>query len=102
MPKNKLSLQDTIRISDDVVFRQLEGEAVILNLETGVYFGLNEAGTRIWSLLQEDGSLERVVERMQNEYAVSAEALQEDVLRLVDQMLEKGLVRPASGIALQP
>jgi hypothetical protein len=95
-------LRDTVRINDDVVFRELEGEAVLLNLETGVYFGLNEVGTRIWSLLQEGVSLTQVLDQIQDEYTVSAEVLQEDLLRLVEQMLEKGLVRPASGAALPP
>jgi len=40
MESAKLSLEDTVRISDEVVFRELEGEAVLLNLATGIYFGL--------------------------------------------------------------
>jgi hypothetical protein len=64
MSNKRLALRDTVRINDDVVFRELEGEAVLLNLETGVYFGLNEVGTRIWSLLQERVSLKQVLERL--------------------------------------
>jgi hypothetical protein len=44
------------------VSRDLEGEAVILNLESGTYFGPDKVGTQIWTLLQEDGSLRRAFE----------------------------------------
>ena len=42
-----IGLQDSVQISEDAVFRELDGEAVILNLDTGIYFGLNRTGTRI-------------------------------------------------------
>jgi hypothetical protein len=57
-----------IRISDDVVFRDLAGEAVILNLATGTYFGLDSVGTR-------EGQLRR------------------DLDGLTRQLMDKGLVR---------
>lgn len=87
------SFEDTVRVSDDIVFRELDGEAVLLNLDTGIYFGLNQVGTRVWSLLQQDGSLLRVFEEMRKEYDVAPEVLQTDLLVLVDRMQEKGLVR---------
>ncbi|PYO19380.1 MAG: hypothetical protein DMD85_18645 [Candidatus Rokuibacteriota bacterium] len=45
-----ISRHAAIRIRKDVVFRELEGEMVLLNLATGVYFGLDPVGTRIWTL----------------------------------------------------
>ena len=88
----KFSLQDTVRISEDVVFRELDGEAVLLNLASGVYFGLNDVGTRIWSLLAEDGALRSVFEAMKQQYDVPPERLEKDLLELVEQMRSKGLV----------
>ena len=87
-----ISLQSSLQICQYVVSRDLDGEAVILNLETGTYFGLNEAGTRIWSLIQEHGSLRRVFDAMQKEYEVSPEALESDLLRIADELRAKGLV----------
>ena len=93
MEQVKASLDHTLRVCDDVVFRELDGEAVILNLDTGIYFGLNDVGTRVWSLLKEHRSLRRVLEAMREEYDIPPEVLQTDLLRLVEQMQEKGLVR---------
>ena len=88
-----VSLQDTVQVSENAVFRELDGEAVILNLETGTYFGLNESGTRMWNLVQQHGALQKVLEALQQEYNVPPETLREDLLRLVCQLHEKGLLR---------
>ena len=89
----KTSLQDTIQVCEDVIFRELEGEAVLLNLDTGIYFGLNEVGTRAWNLLQQQSSLRAVYEALQAAYEVTGEQLQADLLGLLDEMREKGLIR---------
>ena len=93
MPPTRFSLQDAVRVSDQVVFRELEGEAVLLNLETGVYFGLNDVGTRIWARLQQDGSLQNVFDTMQQQYSVEPQRLEKDILDLIEQMCAKGLVQ---------
>ncbi len=93
MPTNQVSLDCFATISEDrVVSRELEGEAVMLNLESGVYFGLDEVGTRIWALIREHGSLRKVFELMQREYAVDAPTLESDLIRLVEELQAKGLV----------
>lgn len=82
----------TIKISDDVVFRDLAGEAVILNLATGTYFGLDEVGTRIWHVLAEHGSKDKVIEVLLGEYEVEEGQLRSDVDHLIQQLSDKGLV----------
>ena len=42
-----ISLDSTITVGKNAVFRDLDGEAVILDLESGTYFGLNDVGTRM-------------------------------------------------------
>lgn len=82
-----------VKISEDVVFRDLSGEAVILNLATGTYFGLNEVGTRMWNLIAEGKSGEQVIETLLGEYEVEEKQLRSDYESLVKQLLEKGLVK---------
>ena len=86
------SLDRSVQIAGDVVFRELDGEAVILNLESGVYFGLDPIGTRIWQLCQEHASLRPVWEAMQREFDESAETLQSDLLAFIDELSTRGLV----------
>lgn len=88
----KVTIEDVVQVNEDAVFRELDGEAVILNLDTGIYFGLNETGTRIWNLIAEHGSLQRAAETMVEEYEAPRSSLENDILQLVGQLLEKGLV----------
>ena len=86
------SLDTLVRVPKDVVFRELDGEAVILNLESGMYFGLDAIGTRIWRLVEEHGSLRAVWEGMQREFEAPGEALRSDLLTFIDELSAKGLV----------
>lgn len=81
-----------LHIPDDIVFRDIAGEAVVLNLSTGMYFGLDAVGTRIWHLLAEHGSSEPVIGALLAEYDVEEERLRRDVDALIQQLLNKGLV----------
>ena len=81
-----------LRIADDVVFRDLAGESVLLNLSTGTYFGLDVVGTRLWHLIAEHGSTTLVIEALLVEYDVDELRLQKDVEALIDQLLAKGLL----------
>ena len=81
-----------IRIPDDVVFRVLGDEAVILNLSTGIYFGLDTVGTRMWQLITEYGSTEQAREALLAEYEVEEGQLRQDLDLLIQQLKDKGLL----------
>ena len=86
------TLKAKISIPKDVLFHELAGEAVLLNLATGKYYGLDEVGTRMWMLLSEHGRLEPVYQELLSEYDVEAQRLQDDLFRLIDSLAEQGLV----------
>ena len=86
------SLDSRIRINDDVLWQQLQGEAVLLNLKTGVYFGLNPIGTRVWDLLAEHGTVREVVDAIVGEYEVATQTCTDDVLALIADMQKHALV----------
>jgi hypothetical protein len=87
-----LSIESAVRIKDDVLFNDLQGEVVLLNLKTGIYFGLDPVGTRIWQLIQDHGVLGPVRDAMLGEYEISAERLWEDLRNLVTRLADNGLV----------
>lgn len=88
----ELSIASCVRINDSVLFQELQGEAVLLNLNTGVYLGLDKVGARIWQLLEEHDVLSKVVEAMLREYDVTEERCRQDLLNLVEKMEDQGLV----------
>jgi hypothetical protein len=71
----------------------LGGEEVVLSLDTGVYYGLNEVGTRIWSLLTEPRTLDDVCEVLEGEYDVDREVLEADAAALFEALDAEGLVQ---------
>jgi hypothetical protein len=77
----------------DVILQELGDEVVVANLDTGVYFSMNEVAARIWSLLLESSSIGEVVAKMLDEYDVDEAAVRADVNRLIDELLEHGLIR---------
>ena len=87
-----LSLDASVRIPEDVVFRELDGEAVILNLESGTYFGLDEVGTRIWQLLDLHRTLRRTLEALEAEFDASSDRLASDLTDFVGRLQSRGLV----------
>ena len=76
-------------ISDAAVVRDLDGESVILNIESGIYFGLDRIGTRVWQLIEEHGDVDAIVRVMENEYDVDPQTLRTDAEALVTALIEK-------------
>ena len=70
----------------------LAGEAVILNLKSGVYFGLNEVGARIWTLIQQPQSLRDLRDALLAEYDVAPEVCDRDLLQLIQELKAADLI----------
>ncbi|HEY3065320.1 MAG TPA: PqqD family protein [Methylomirabilota bacterium] len=97
--KGGITLDTRIRIRSDVVSRDLDGEAVILNLTTGVYFGLDPVGTTIWQALTRDPTLSAALAAVLAEYDVTPDEAEWDLLRLVVALRENELVDVERGAA---
>jgi coenzyme PQQ synthesis protein D (PqqD) len=85
-----------MRPSPDVVWRELEGEAVLLDLGSGIYFGLNEVGTRIWQLLDQGCATEAVLSTIVGEFEVDRAEAEDGFRRLIDELRARGLVIDAA------
>lgn len=88
----KFSTNSTIEVAKDVVSCDLVDEAAILNLKTGIYYGLDPIGARIWNLIQKPRQLNEILETLLNEYEVEKNRCQEDLIELLEQLAEKELV----------
>ena len=87
------TLESRINIPQDVLFRDVDGEAVILNLATGKYFGLDQVGTRMWALLAQHKCVADCYRVLLDEYDVTAEQLQHDLLNLIDNLVSHQLIQ---------
>ncbi len=82
----------SVRVSTNTLSREVQGETVLLQLDSGEYFGLDEIGTRIWQLIVETGDLERVRDTLLDEYDADPAVLAADVTRLVDELTARQLI----------
>jgi hypothetical protein len=84
---------DEIDVCEGVSVREFDGDWVVLDLNGGNYFGLDELGGMIWQHLREGKSAQQIVTALAPLYHVDQETMLRDVLVLIDQLLERGLVR---------
>ena len=87
---------DRFAIPAHVAAKLLKDEAVLLDLKEGFYFGLNDVGSRIWTLVGEQRTLGEICDQLITEYEVSRDELERHVHTLVEELLNKGLVEPSS------
>ena len=87
-----ISFEDRLRAPESVLFRELEGEAVILNIDTETYFGLEDVGTRKWQLLTASETIEAAYGALVEEYDVDPEQLRRDLTDLIEKLIKKGLL----------
>lgn len=90
-----VTLASTIVRSADVLAQEVGGEAVLLDMASEQYFGLDPVGTRIWELLGEARALADVHARLCEEYDAPAERIEADLLALIQSLLDAGLVKAA-------
>ena len=91
-PTSAISFTDRVRVPDDVLISNLQEESVILNLKSERYFGLDNVGTRMLSALSESNSIEGAYELLVAEYDVDPQVLRQDLISLIENLVEQGLV----------
>lgn len=80
------------RISDQVLVRDLEGEAVLLDLASQRYFGLDEVGLAIWKGLEQGLSREAMIRTLLDDFTVERPRLEQDLEIFLAKLSEAGLV----------
>ena len=87
-----LSGRSTIVARRDHVSCNLASEAVILDVNAGVYYGLNTLGARIWDLIQQPRTLHEVRETILQEFDVDPERCQRDLVVLLSDLASRKLI----------
>jgi hypothetical protein len=87
-----LQLPTKAYVSAQVLFQQLDGEYILLNLDNENYYSLDSVGSRAWELLAQSSDLEQVVSTLLAEYKVDEATLRADLASLFDDMVQAGLI----------
>jgi hypothetical protein len=88
-----ISLQTTFVRRPDLVETEIDGEVVMMSLERGNCYGLDNSAARIWRLLENPISVASLLETLTREYAVEAENCQDDVFAFLDQLRQENLIQ---------
>lgn len=75
-----------------VLFRELNGEAILLDLQKGHYYGLNEVGCDLWELLTADPNVAKACAQLQAIYQVEPSQLEQDIAQLLADLHTAGLI----------
>ena len=97
VPTGEEILNTSLQVPEHVVLRAFATETVLLNLQTGIYHGLNETGGRLLELLPESGgSVHGAAQRLAAEYEAPEDAVAGDAAAFFTALLERGLVEPVA------
>lgn len=97
IPQEKLLRAATLRLPRHVVYRSFPTETVVLNLQTGKYHGLNPTAGRMLEALERTGVVSEAAAAIAEDYDQPIEAAEEDVCRLCEALLERGLIEIEDG-----
>lgn len=85
-------LDKKIKLSDNSVVQEMGEGIVILNLNTERFYELNEVGSRFWELLSDNEDYKFALSKLQEEYEVDAERLQNDIIQLIKELEDAELI----------
>jgi hypothetical protein len=87
-----IQLTDRVRVPEGVHMQNVSGEAIILNLQSERYYGLDEVGTTIWDVLSSGGTIQAAIDAVLAAFDADAPTVRADVLELVTRLIEQGLL----------
>jgi len=82
----------TLARPTNLVASEIDGEAVILDIDSGQFFQLNKIGSRIWDALATPKTMRELCRLMQDAFDVDPETCRHDIAGFVGQMTHHGLV----------
>ena len=87
-----ISESSIVKKSGDFLMSVIDKEAVILGIDKGMYIGLNEMGSEIWSRLDEPVRVSSLIENLVLLYDEDEAVIKDQVIEFIGDLLEKSLV----------
>lgn len=87
-----ISLDTVINKNLEIDDTDLDGEKVMMNLDKGEYFMMNEVGSRIWEIINEPINVKRIIETLRCEYEVDEETCKDTVVEFLGRLNNADLI----------
>ena len=88
----EIDINAVIKKNQVILSNQIDNETVMMDIEKGEYYGINQVGTRIWSLLEHPHTIEQLCETLLEEFEVTEEECFQDVREFVARLAEKKMI----------
>ena len=88
-----MNLNQKVTFADTVFAQEVDGEMVLLDMQSENYFGLDEVGTVIWQAMQEQRCLKDILLVLMEQYDVKEDILEKDLLTFTHALVENGLIK---------
>src|SRR5262245_43710903 len=90
--ENSMDSGMMIRRSAAMLHSEINNETVMIDMEKGLYYALDDIGSRIWALADQPIAMRHLCDRLTIEYAVSPEQCREEVAQFLEELLSNGIV----------
>jgi len=90
------------RLPDHVLWETVEVESVLLDLESGLYYSLNETGTAMLARLAEGASVDEVAASLSSVYSVGQDTVRHDTVSFARRLASLGILVPRLDPELAP
>jgi hypothetical protein len=87
-----ISSDTTFKTSENITWRNVNEEVVILNLKSGEYFTLNDVGQFVWLAVADQKNMEEIRQKVVDAFDVTPEKASEDIEEFISRMLDEGLL----------
>ncbi len=77
---------------NDLLFNEIDGEVVMLSVENGEYYGMNNVGSRIWELLKKPISYQKLITQLLEKYIVTEEDCDSELIKFINELIHKDLL----------
>ena len=88
-----VNLDSVVSKNEEIDDTDLDGEKVMMNLDKGQYFMMNEVGSRIWELIEGNTSIVNIIETLTNEYEVDEETCENTVMEFLGRLKDAELIK---------
>ncbi len=76
----------------EVTSKVMDGEAIMINLANGIYYSMDKVGGKVWECIEQEQSLEQIIQAVVTSYDISQEQAKKDIESLAGQLLEENLI----------
>lgn len=92
-----MDVQTTLKRNPELLAVDMDGETVMMDMESGNYFGINAVGSHIWEVLETENKVTTIIETVSSHFEVKdGDTVQEDIMAFLGDMVEQQLVEVVS------